>query len=71
MNAASVTLPRPTPEELLTHYLSALAPLVGLDLDAATRLGVAQQLAGQLAAAAAVLEFPLPESVEAAPRFEP
>jgi Protein of unknown function (DUF4089) len=70
MTPAIPTLPRPTPEEL-ARYVAALAPLVGLDLDPAMRLSVAQQLAGQLAAAAAVLEFPIPESLEAAPRFEP
>jgi hypothetical protein len=48
-----------------------LAALVGLTIDPASRAAVAQNLAGLLAAARLVAEFPLPDEAEPAPRFEP
>jgi len=52
-------------------YAERMAAAVGLPLDPARKAAVAQHLALLLAAAALVLEFPLPEEVEAAPVFEP
>ena len=46
-----------------------LAALVGLSIDPADRLGVAQQLSGLLTVARLVTEFPLPDDVEGAPVF--
>jgi Protein of unknown function (DUF4089) len=53
------------------EYAERAAAAIGLPLDPARVPAVAQQLAGLLAAAALVLDFPLAEDVEPAPVFEP
>lgn len=53
------------------RYAERAAAAIGLPLDPARTPAVAQQLVVLLAAAALVLEFPLPEDVEPAPVFEP
>jgi hypothetical protein len=55
----------------VAEYAERAAVAIGLPLDPERRPAVGQQLAGLLAAAALVLEFPLPDEVEAAPVFEP
>jgi hypothetical protein len=55
----------------LILYAERMAAAVGLPLDPARKAAVAQHLAILLAAASLVLEFPLPDEVEAAPVFEP
>lgn len=52
-------------------YAERAAAAIGLPLPAERIPAVAQQLAVLLAAAALVLDFPLPEDEEAAPVFEP
>lgn len=52
-------------------YAERAAAAIGLPLDPARKAAVAQQLGAMLAAAALVLEFPLPDGVEAAPVFGP
>ena len=52
-------------------YAEHAAAAIGLPLDPARKAAVVQHLAVMLAAAALVLEFPLPDEVEAAPVFEP
>jgi Protein of unknown function (DUF4089) len=47
------------------------AAALGVTIAPASRAAVAQHLAALLAAARLVEEFPLPEVVEPAPRFEP
>ena len=53
------------------EYAQRAAAAVGLPLDPARAPAVARQLAGLVAAAGLVLDFPLPDEVEAAPVFEP
>jgi hypothetical protein len=48
-----------------------LAAQVGLAIAPESRGAVAQHLAGLLAAARIVDEFPLPATIEPAPRFDP
>ena len=48
-----------------------LAAQVGLSIAPASRAAVARHLAALLAAARLVDEFPLPDTIEPAPRFEP
>jgi hypothetical protein len=55
----------------VARYAEQAAQAIGLPLAPARMPAVAQQLAGLLAAAALVMEFPLPEEVEPAPTFEP
>ncbi len=62
--------PVPDPSEVLL-YAERMAAVIGLPLDPAREAAVAQQLGVMLAAAALVLEFPLPDEIEAAPVFEP
>ncbi len=52
-------------------YAERAAAAVGLPLSAERMPAVAQQVAILLAAAALVLDFPLPDDEEAAPVFEP
>lgn len=64
--------PSPAPEEAaLILYAERMAAAIALPLDPARKPAVAQHLAILLAAASLVLEFPLPDEVEAAPVFEP
>jgi hypothetical protein len=51
--------------------IERLAAHVGLTIPPGSRAAVAQRLAALLAAARVVDEFPLPETTEPAPRFEP
>ena len=67
---SSTTSPAPG-EDAVILYAERMAAAVGLPLDPARKAAVAQHLALLLAAASLVLEFPLPEEVEAAPVFEP
>jgi hypothetical protein len=57
--------------EALVLYAQRTAAAIGLPLEPARQAAVVQHLAVMLAAAALVLEFPLPDEVEAAPVFEP
>ena len=52
-------------------YAERAAAAIGLSLSAERMPAVAQQVAILLAAAALLLDFPLPEDGEAAPVFEP
>jgi hypothetical protein len=51
--------------------IGELARLVGLPLDPEHVPGVAEQLTRVLAAAALVVDFPLPDEIDAAPVFRP
>lgn len=51
-------------------YAAAAAPLLGLDLDEAWTASVCGNLRVLAAAAALIMDFPLPDETEAAPRFE-
>ena len=51
-------------------YVDHAAPLVGLTLTPEQRGGVVRNLATTLAVAQLVLDFPLPDDVDAAPVFE-
>jgi hypothetical protein len=51
--------------------LERLAVTLGLTIDPALRAAVAQHLAALLVAARLVDEFPLSDTTEMAPRFEP
>ena len=64
--------PSPAPgEDAVILYAERMAAAVGLPLDPARKAAVAQHLVLLLAAASLVLDFPLPEEVEAAPVFAP
>jgi hypothetical protein len=52
-------------------YVDATARLIGLPIAAEHRPGVIQFMGVVMGAAALVMEFPLPDDVEAAPVFEP
>lgn len=60
----------PTPEDLGAHVDGA-SKLIGLPILPEHRPGVIQAMAVIAAAAAVVMEFSLPDDVEAAPVFEP
>jgi hypothetical protein len=60
----------PTAAEL-GAYVDETARRVGLPIAPEHRPGVVQFTGGLLAAAALVMEFPLPDDVEAAPVFRP
>ncbi|MBI1734821.1 MAG: DUF4089 domain-containing protein [Candidatus Rokubacteria bacterium] len=57
--------------EGIAAYVDHAAPLVGLTLTPEQREGVIRNLAGTFAVARLVMEFPLPDEVDAAPVFEP
>ncbi|MCJ2137957.1 DUF4089 domain-containing protein [Methylobacterium sp. J-026] len=59
--------PRPFDPET---YVAATAPLLGLALDATWIASVTANLRVLAAAAALVQDFPLPDEVDAASRFE-
>lgn len=65
-----MSYPAPDPAEARA-YAERAAVAIGLSLPAERMPAVAQHLAILLAAAALVLDFPLPEDGEAAPVFEP
>lgn len=52
-------------------YVDHAARVVGLSLTPEQREGVIRNLAGTLAVARLVMEFPLPDDVDAAPVFQP
>jgi hypothetical protein len=60
----------PTPTEV-GAYVDAAAQLIALPIAPEHRPGVIQFMGVVLWAAALVMEFPLPDEVEAAPVFEP
>jgi Protein of unknown function (DUF4089) len=60
----------PTPEAL-GAYVDETAKCIGLPIAPEHRPGVIQFTEGLLASAALVMEFPLPDEVEAAPVFHP
>ena len=60
----------PAPEDLGAHVDRAAA-LIDLTIAPEHRPGVVQAMGVIVAAAALVMEFPLPDDVEAAPVFEP
>jgi hypothetical protein len=60
----------PTPTEV-GAYVDAAAKLLALPIAPEHRPGVIQFMGVVLSAAALVMEFPLPDEVEAAPVFEP
>jgi hypothetical protein len=60
----------PTPEDLGAHVDRA-AKLIGLPILPAHRASVIQAMGVIAAAATLVMDFPLPDDVEAAPVFEP
>jgi 1-carboxybiuret hydrolase subunit AtzG-like len=57
--------------EAVGAYVDEAAKLIGLPIAPEHRPGVIAFLGGLLGAADLVMEFPLPEEVEAAPVFEP
>ena len=61
----------PSDGEGMMRYAEHAAAAIGLPLDPARKAAVVQHLAVMLAATTLVLEFPLPDEVEAAPVFEP
>jgi len=65
-----MSYPAPDPADARA-YAERTAAAIGLPLSAERMPAVAQQIAGLLAAAALVLDFPLPGDEEAAPVFEP
>jgi hypothetical protein len=60
----------PTPTEI-GAYVDAAANLIALPIAPPHRPGVIQFMGVVLSAAALVMEFPLPDEVEAAPVFDP
>jgi hypothetical protein len=52
-------------------YVDAAAALVGLPIEPAHRPGIVLNLRRIADLAALVMEFPLPDDIEAAPVFEP
>ena len=52
-------------------YVDHAAPLMGLPLTPEQREGVIKNLVTTFAVARLVMEFPLPDDVDAAPVFEP
>lgn len=55
----------------LGRYVDQTAFLLGFELEPDYRTGVIDNLARTAAIAQLVLEFPLPDQIEAAPTFEP
>lgn len=58
-------------EKTLNEYVAQMALLLELPLAAEYRPGVVENFARIMALAQLVIEFPLPEEVEAAPTFRP
>lgn len=67
-------MPEPVPSPAAAFdpeaSIAATAPLLGLDIDAGWTAAITANLRVLAAAAALLTEFPLPDDVEAAPRFE-
>ena len=55
----------------IASYVDHAAPLMGLTLTPEQRDGVIRNLATTFAVAQLVMEFPLPDDVDAAPVFHP
>jgi hypothetical protein len=55
----------------IAAYVDHAAPLMGLALTAEQREAVIRNLAVTMQVAALVMEFPLPDDVDAAPVFHP
>jgi hypothetical protein len=55
----------------MENYVDQMAQVLGLPLDAEFRPGVIDNVVRTMAIAQLVLEFPLPEDIEAAPTFQP
>jgi hypothetical protein len=60
-----------TPREVTAADVTTLAAAAGLAIDPAYHEAIARHLAGLLAAAALLADFPLPEDVEPAAVFRP
>ena len=60
-----------TDRDMMAAYVDQAAPLVGLTLTAEQRDGVIRNLLTTFAVARLVMEFPLPDDVDAAPVFRP
>ena len=52
-------------------YVDQAAPLMGLSLTPEERAGVIQTLATMFQVASLVMEFPMPDEIDAAPVFSP
>lgn len=67
-------MPEPVPSSAAAFdpeaLIAATAPLLGLAIDAGWTAAITANLRVLAAAAALLTEFPLPDDVEAAPRFE-
>ena len=55
----------------IATYVDRMAPLMGLRLTAEQREGVIRNLTTTFAVARLVMDFPVPDDVDAAPVFEP
>jgi len=55
----------------IAAYVDHLAPLLGLTLTPEQREGVIRNLAVTFAVAPLVMDFPLPDDVDAGPVFQP
>lgn len=55
----------------IAEYVDRMAELIDLPIDSEYRLGVVDNLTRIAAIAQWVNEFPLPDTIEAAPVFEP
>lgn len=60
-----------TERDAVAAYVDQAAPLLGLTLTAEQREHVVEYLAMTLQVARLVMEFPLPDDVDAAPVFRP
>ena len=55
----------------IAAYVDHAAPLMGLSLTPEARAGVIQNLATMFQVASLVMEFPMPDEIDAAPVFSP
>jgi Protein of unknown function (DUF4089) len=55
----------------VSEYVDRAAAIAGLEIAPEHRAGVIEHLAGTLALAATIMEFPLDDDVEPAPVFRP
>jgi hypothetical protein len=58
-------------DQALGAAIDAMLPLLGLTIEPHWRGGISESLKSVSTAARLVLEFPLPDELEPAPRFEP
>lgn len=70
----SRAMPEPVPSSAAVFdpnaYIAATAPLLGIAIEAGWTDAITANLRVLAGAAALLTEFPLPDTVEAAPRFE-